>query len=104
MALSTLQIGSKRRAGLCRRYGVSRLGVMGRFARGDAGPKIDLDILVPFKPNARIGLEFVALKQELEALTGCQVDLLTRALVERSPNKYFRHYTLRQTETLCEPA
>lgn len=104
MALSDLHIDRDRLAELCRRYGVVRLEIMGSFARGDEGPESDLDILVTFDQDARIGLEFVALKQELEALAGRQVDLLTRASVERSPNKYFRRYALRRTEPLYEPA
>lgn len=104
MALSDLHIDHSRLAELCRRYGVARLEVMGSFARGDEGPKSDLDVLVTFQPDARIGLEFVAFQKELEVLTGRRVDLLTRASVERSPNKYFRHYALRRTELLYEPA
>ncbi|MEW6267472.1 MAG: nucleotidyltransferase domain-containing protein [Thermodesulfobacteriota bacterium] len=69
----------------------------------EAGPTSDLDLLVTFESGARIGLELVALKQELEVLIGRPVDLLTRASVERSPNKYFRHYALRGTEQLYEP-
>lgn len=104
MALSNLHIDRNRLAKLCRRYEVARLEVIGSFARGDAGPESDLDILVTFEPNAQIGLEFVALKEELEALVGRPVDLLTRASVESSPNKYFRRYALRWTEPLYDQA
>jgi predicted nucleotidyltransferase len=104
MTLSDLPVDRNRLAELCRRYRVARLEVMGSFARGDAGPESDLDILVTFEPSARIGLEFVELQQELEALFGRPVDLLTRASVEGSPNKYFRRYALRSTELLYEPA
>lgn len=104
MALSNLHIDHNRLTELCRRYGVARLEVIGSFARGDAGPESDLDILVTFEPDTRIGLEFVALKEELEALVGRSVDLLTRVSVEHSPNKYFRHYALRRTEPLYEQA
>jgi len=104
MALSDIRIDREQLAKLCRRYGVARLEVMGSFARGEEGPDSDLDILVTFKPGVRIGLEFVALQDELEDLTGRPVDLLTRSSVEHSPNKYFRRYALRQTEPLYEAA
>jgi uncharacterized protein len=104
MALPNPQIDRNRLTELCRRYGVARLEVIGSFARGDAGPESDLDILVTFEPNAQIGLEFIALKEELEALVGRPVDLLTRTSVEGSPNKYFRRYALRRTEPLYEQA
>ena len=104
MPLTNLPIDRNCLVELCRRYDVARLEVMGSYARGDQGAESDLDLLVTFKPDAHIGLEFVSLQQELEALTGRRVDLLTRASVDRSPNKYFRHYALLKTESLYESA
>lgn len=104
MALAHLNVSDDRLAEICRRYCVARLEVIGSFARGDVGPKSDLDLVVTFLPDAHVGLELVALQLELEALTGRDVDLLTRASIEHSPNKYFRHYALRRTEPLYEPA
>ncbi|TAK31282.1 MAG: nucleotidyltransferase [Chloroflexota bacterium] len=100
MAVADLHIDRYRLMDICRRYGVARLEVMGSFARGDETPESDLDLLVTFEPDAKIGLEFIALKLELEALFGRPVDLLTRASVEQSPNKYFRRFALRSTELL----
>jgi len=102
MLIADLQIDHERLAECCRRYGVARLETFGSFVTGDAGSDSDLDVLVSFKPEARIGLQFVALQQELEHIVGRPVDLLTRASVERSPNKYFRHFALRHTEPLYE--
>lgn len=104
MRLADLQVDSDRLAQLCEEYGVSRLEMFGSFVRGDAAPDSDLDILVTFEPDAKVGLRIVALKQALEDLFGRSVDLLTRESVERSPNKYFRHFALRSTEPLYECA
>lgn len=104
MRLADLKIDSQRLADLCHEFGVARLEVFGSFVRGDASPDSDLDILVTFVPDAKIGLRIVALQQALEALFGRTVDLLTRESVERSPNKYFRHFALRSTEPLYECA
>lgn len=100
--MTGLPVDHGRLAELCSRYGVERLEIFGSYARGEASPESDLDILVTFAPNTRIGLEFVALQQELADLFMLQVDLLARAAVERSPNKYFRHYALKQTEPFYE--
>jgi hypothetical protein len=89
---------------IARRYRVARLEIFGGFAQGDAGPDSDVDILVTFEPDARIGLEFIALQEELETLFGRSVDLLTRASVERSPNKYFRRFAMAHTVLLYKPA
>ena len=104
MVLENLNVDRDRLAELCDRYGVARLEVFGSFTRGDATPESDLDILATFNRGVRIGLEFVAFQQELEALFGRSVDLLTRSSVERSPNKYFRRFALRRTEPLYERA
>ena len=102
MQVQDLQVDGERLAEICERYGVVRLEAFGSFTRGDAGPDSDLDILVTFGPDVRLGLEFVALQQELERLFGRPVDLLTRRSVERSPNKYFRRFALRRTEPVYE--
>ncbi len=102
MLLADLKLDHERLAACCRRYGVAQLETFGSFATGDARIESDLDILVTFKPGVRIGLEFVALQQELEELVGRRVDLLTRESVEHSPNKYFRRFALRHTELLYE--
>jgi predicted nucleotidyltransferase len=102
MLVDDLQVDRVRLAEVCERYGVDRLEVFGSFSRGDAGAGSDLDLLVTYKPGVQIGLEFVSLLLELEALFGRSVDLLTRRSVENSPNKYFRRFALRQTEPIYE--
>jgi hypothetical protein len=104
MGVVDLQLDMSGLAALCRRYGVAKLEAFGSFVRGDASPDSDLDLLVTYQPNRTVGLDFVALHDELEALLGRHVDMLTRASVEKSPNKYFRRFALRQTEALYEHA
>ncbi len=104
MAAEDLILDRARLAEIAGRYHVARLEVFGSFARNEAGPESDLDLLVTFEPGARVGLEFIALKEELEVLFGRRVDLLTRSSVERSPNKYFRRFALAHTVPLYEPA
>lgn len=104
MRVEDLNVDQNRLAAVCEKYGVARLEVFGSLARGDAQAESDLDVLVTFKPGAKAGLAFVGLQQELEALFGRPVDLLTRSAVERSPNKYFRRFALRRTEPLYERA
>ena len=65
-------------AEICERYEVAELSVFGSILRPDFRPDSDVDFLVAFKPEAKIGLEFFDLKAELEALVGRRVDLVTR--------------------------
>jgi len=104
MQLRDLHVDQERLGEVCERHGVARLEVFGSFPRGDAATGSDLDILVTFQPGRRPGLDFVALQQELEQLFGRPVDLLTRRSVEQSPNKYFRRFSLQNTEPIYESA
>jgi uncharacterized protein len=62
---------------LQRRWPIRSLAMFGSVARGEAGPASDLDILVEFERP--IGLSsFLALEQELTALTGRRADLVSR--------------------------
>jgi len=58
-------------------FGVDSLYVFGSVARGEAGPRSDVDMLVDF--NRPIGLiRFVRLQRRLSDLLGTRVDLATR--------------------------
>lgn len=66
-------------ADLCRSYSVKELSLFGSAARGEMDPDSDIDILVEFEPGVRVGLiRFESLAEELEALTGRKVDLVTK--------------------------
>ena len=64
---------------LCRRYRVKELSLFGSAARGQARPDSDLDFLVEFEPDARVGLiAFAGLQRELAAAVGRDVDLVPK--------------------------
>ncbi|MFI5020260.1 MAG: nucleotidyltransferase family protein [Alphaproteobacteria bacterium] len=63
--------------GLKQRYPIRLLGLFGSFARGDVREASDLDILVEFTRPVSLST-FLALEDELKALTGREVDLVTR--------------------------
>lgn len=66
------------------RFGVSSIAVFGSFARGQARPDSDLDILVDYREDARPDLfDFIELKQHLETLFGRPVDLATPEALHR---------------------
>ena len=80
---------------VCEHRPVARVQVFGSLAEGRERPGSDIDLLVEFLPGARVGLfEMGGLKEDLEERLGCEVDLISRAAVERSSNSYRRHSIL----------
>jgi predicted nucleotidyltransferase len=79
-----------------RRNRIRRLALFGSALRDDFRPDSDLDILVEFEPDARVGLRFFALQRELTELLGRAVDLNTPAFL--SP--HFRDQVLAEAEDL----
>ncbi len=64
---------------VCRRYQVKELSIFGSVARGEARPDSDVDLLVEFLPDARIGMiQYGGLILALSALMGRKVDLVTK--------------------------
>lgn len=70
--------------------GVVHASVFGSYARGDARPDSDLDILVEYRPGVSL-LDHIGLRLELEALTGKSVDVVS----ERALSKHRRPYVER---------
>lgn len=75
---------------LCRKYAVASLEVFGSGTRDDWGPLSDIDFLVTLKPLPNGGLadRLLGLAEELEALFGRRVELITPRSIR---NPYFRH-------------
>jgi predicted nucleotidyltransferase len=66
-------------AEVCRRYSVKELSLFGSAVRGEMRPESDIDMMVEFEPGVRVGLiKFESFAEELEALAGRRVDLVTR--------------------------
>ncbi len=61
---------------LAARRGAHNVRVFGSVARGDAHARSDVDLLVDVEPGRSL-LDVVGLRQELEDLLRCEVDLLT---------------------------
>ena len=79
--MDTLRVLRENMDELRRRFHVKSIAVFGSQARGQAGAKSDVDILVEF--NTPVDLfDFVELKQFLETLLGREVDLVTRAALK----------------------
>lgn len=62
---------------ICARHGVKRLSLFGSALADRFRPDSDIDLLVEFKPDARVGfLALTGMQRELSTLFGRKVDLV----------------------------
>jgi len=88
-------------AEFCRRWKIIEFAFFGSVLRADFGPESDVDVLVTFAPDARWTLfDHVDMEDELRAILGRDVDLVTRRSVERSPNYIRRKAILESAEVV----
>ncbi len=63
---------------LLRQFSVKALYLFGSVVRGEDRPGSDIDVLVEFEPDARVGLfTFARLQRRLSEILGRPVDLVT---------------------------
>ncbi|MGH9001931.1 MAG: MerR family DNA-binding transcriptional regulator [Acidimicrobiia bacterium] len=75
-SLAQLQSRRKELRALARRHGARTLAIVGSVARGEAGTGSDVDFLADFEPGRTL-LDVAALVDDLEAMLGCPVDVVT---------------------------
>lgn len=71
-------VDATRLAAICDAYGIAALELFGSAARGAEGPTSDIDILYTPKPGQMLGWEIEDLADDLAALFGRPVDLVSR--------------------------
>lgn len=86
----------------CRRWKIVELSVFGSVLREDFRPDSDIDLLARFAADAHWSLfDHMRMEREVVELLGREVDLVSRASVERSPNWIRRREILGTARTLC---
>jgi len=74
---------------LKKKYGIKEIGIFGSYVRGEYKKKSDLDILVEFEEDARIGLlKFVNMENYLSELIGAKVDLVEKSALKPRIGKH----------------
>jgi uncharacterized protein len=78
MVYHGVQVPKQRIAAFCQRHGIRRLALFGSILRDDFNSESDIDVLVEFATNTRVGLfRLMRLQSELSDLLGHPVDLNT---------------------------
>ncbi len=91
-------------AEFCQRNHIRRLALYGSVLRDDFTPESDVDVLVEFEPDARVGLSFFTMQDELSDMLGRQVDMNTFEGVEESRNWLLKAEILGSAEVVYDQA
>ena len=78
-------------------HGAARISIFGSYARGEAGPESDIDILVRFAHPQSL-IQLVTIEDELRLALHRNVDLLT----EKAVSPYLRDVVLRDEVVILE--
>ncbi len=79
----------------CVKHRIRRLDLFGSAARGEAGPRSDVDMLVTLDESAPVSTaELLEMAGEAEELVGAPVDFVLRRSLEKSPNRFAREHIL----------
>ncbi|NQE44906.1 hypothetical protein C5S31_02625 [ANME-1 cluster archaeon GoMg2] len=79
------------------RYGAKKIAIFGSYARDEAKPESDIDILVDFSERKSL-LDLVGIEQELSDVLGVKADLLT----EKSISPYLIDRIKSEMEVIYE--
>jgi len=85
----------------CQANRIRRLALFGSVLREDFGPSSDVDVLVEFDADARVGMiRLAALEIELGQILGHKVDMNTPGFL----SKYYRERILSEAEVQYDAA
>jgi predicted nucleotidyltransferase len=86
-------------AAFCEKWNIKEFYFFGSVLRDDFSPTSDVDVAVRFAPEAKYSLfDLVDMEDELTAIFGRDVDLLTLRAIEHMPNPLRRRAILESLE------
>lgn len=99
-----IDIPSDKIAVFCERWQIVRLALFGSVLREDFGPHSDVDVLAKFGDTARPTLfDMSQMEEELKAIFGREVDLVSQRGIENSRNYIRRKAILESAEPVYGP-
>jgi len=91
-------------AEFCRRNRIRRMALFGSVLREDFAPESDVDVLVEFEPDVRLGWAFWEVEEELGKILGRKADMHTFRGIEQSRNWLLREEILDSAEIVYDQA
>jgi predicted nucleotidyltransferase len=96
-----IKIPKAKLAEFCRRWSISEFALFGSVLSTDFRPDSDVDVLVSFSPEAHVTLfDMARMQDELEAIFGREVDLVSRRGLENSRNYLRRKHILDSAQVI----
>ena len=100
-----IEIPAENVAEFCKRNQILRLALFGSVLRDDFAPDNDVDVLVEFEPDARVGYFALGrMETELADILGRKADMQTFRGIERSPNWLLREEIFGSAEAVYDQA
>jgi uncharacterized protein len=79
-------------AAFCRKWSIVEFALFGSVLTADFRPDSDVDVMVEFARDARIGMwDLYDIEEELRTIFGRDVDVVTRRSLVRSENDLMRN-------------
>jgi predicted nucleotidyltransferase len=101
MVVKNIEISTDKITDFCQRWKITEFAFFGSVLRDDFRPDSDVDILVAFDPDAhRTLFDMVDMQDELEAMFGRKVDLVSKGGIERSRNYLRRKAILNSAQII----
>ena len=99
--MSHILVPPERLAEFCRKHHIVKLSFFGSVLRDDFGPQSDVDVLITFAAEAKVGLfGLAAMQRELEHMVGRRVDLISQRGLESSRNHIRRNAILQSAQVI----
>jgi len=86
---------------LCEKYGIIEFCLFGSVLSDEFNEKSDIDVLVTLREDFHHTLfDLVHIREELQKIFGCQIDLVSRRGLEISRNHIRKNAILQSAETI----
>ncbi len=101
VTIKNIEISVDSIGAFCSQWKITELALFGSVLREDFGPESDIDVLVTFEPNPGWSIfDHLHMEEELEAIFGRKVDLVSRQAIEENHNPIRRKVILESAKVI----
>jgi predicted nucleotidyltransferase len=87
MAGSQIDIPQRKIRKFCKKYDIKEIALFGSALSGEIKEESDIDLLITFQDNSNHTVfDLVRMKQELQQIFKCKIDLVSKRGIESSRN------------------